>query len=104
MATTTYNLRSVMLKAWMTAKHRAKHFGGTARSWFSLALKQAWAQEKAAQAKRAESNASVQEAIEKIKASHTTEAVALRQAEMAGFAARCGMPEPRRSFSRRFYL
>lgn len=104
MATTKYNLRSVMLKAWMTAKHNARRHGGSVRTYIAAALREAWAFEKRLRIEMDASNARVQAAIEAIKASHTAEATALRAADMAGFAARCGMPEPRRSFSRRFYL
>src|SRR5215213_48785 len=102
MATATkYNVRSIMLKAWMTAKHRAKHnclLGYPVRHYFAQALREAWAFEKRLRIEMDASNARVQAAIEQIKQSHTAEATALRAADMAGFAARCGMPEPRRSF------
>jgi hypothetical protein len=96
------NLSALMTKAWMTAKYNARRNGGSVRTYLAAAMREAWAFEKRLRIEMAASNARVQEAIEKIKASHTAEATALRAVEMAGFAARCGMPE-RRAFSRRFY-
>jgi hypothetical protein len=102
MATATYNLASIMSKAWMFAKHNQKHQGGCIRTWLAAGLKQAWAFEKRLRIEMAASNARVQAAIEQIKASHSAEGVAQRAAALEGWQARCGMPE-RRSFSRRFY-
>jgi hypothetical protein len=102
MATAKYNLASIMSKAWMTAKYRARRDGGSVRAYLAAAMREAWAFEKGLRIEMAASNARVQAAIEQIKASHTAEATAARAADMAGFAARCGMPECR-SFSRRFY-
>lgn len=98
MAKSQYNLHAIFAKAWMTAKHRAKHnclLGYPVRHYFPQALREAWAFEKRLRIEMAASNARVQAAIEAIKASHTKEATAARAADMAGFAARCGMPERR---------
>ena len=99
MATRVYNLSGLMLRSWAMAKHRAKHHGGSVRSHLPQAMRECWAQAKKAAADILASRARVQAAIEQIKASHTAEATAARAADMAGFAARCGMPE-RRSYGR----
>jgi hypothetical protein len=90
-----YSLAAIMTKAWGIARHNAKHHGGGVRAYIAAALRQSWAEAKALAKHTAESNARVQEAIERIKASHTAEATAARAASMAGFAQRCGMPQRR---------
>jgi hypothetical protein len=98
MATATYNLRSVMHKAWATARYNARRHGGSVRTYIAAALREAWAFEKRLRVEMAASNARVQAAIEAIKASHSAEGVAKRAADMAGWQARCGMPQ--RSYGR----
>jgi hypothetical protein len=74
-----------MTKAWGIARHNAKHQGASPRAHIAAALRQSWAEAKALVKRTAESNARVQEAIERIKALHTKEAAAFRAAEMAAF-------------------
>jgi hypothetical protein len=88
-----------MLRAWATARHNAKHLGGSVRLYIAAALRQAWAAAKALAQRTAESNARVQAEIERIRAFSTKEAVAQRATDMAGWQARCGMPT--RSYGRR---
>ncbi len=94
-----YHLSALFKKAWGIARHNAKHGGGSIRLHFAQALRQSWADAKALAKRTAESNARVQAAIEQIKALHTPAAASARAADMAGFAARCGMPQ--RGYARR---
>jgi hypothetical protein len=102
MATASYNLRSLMLKAHVTARYNARRHGGTIRSHLAAAMREAWAFEKRLRVEMAASNARVQAEIAHIRAMNSAEGVAQRAAAMAGWQARCGMPE-RRAFSRGFY-
>jgi hypothetical protein len=104
MATATYNLRSAMLKAWDIARRRAKQTGWPVMKHMQQALVDAWFHVKRDADRNVARNVRAQAGLEQIKASYLAEATALRAASMAGFHARCGMPEPRRSFSRGFYL
>jgi hypothetical protein len=94
-ATRVYNLSGLMLRSWAIAKHRAKHHGGSARSHLAQAMRECWALAKKSAADLLASRQRVQAEIERIKALHTPAAAAARAASMAGFAARCGMPQRR---------
>jgi hypothetical protein len=82
-----YSLSSIFRKAWGIARHNAKHQGASPRAHIAAALRQSWAEAKALAKRTAESNARVQEAIERIKALHTPEAAAARATQMAAFKA-----------------
>ena len=88
-ATSLYNLKGLMLRSWAMAKH----LGGNARAHLAQAMRECWALAKKSAADLLASRQRVQAEIERIKASHTAEATAARAADMAGFAARCGMPQ-----------
>ena len=96
-ATRVYNLSGLMLRSWAMAKHRAKHYGGSARSHLTQAMRECWALAKKSAADLLASRQRVQAEIERIKALHTPEATAKRAAEMAAFQAR----HPRRSYGYR---
>lgn len=40
------NLSRILTKAWMSAKHAARRFGGSARAYLAETMRQAWAAEK----------------------------------------------------------
>ena len=45
-----YPLRSIFAKAWCHARAGARRFGGTARAYLAAAMRQVWAEQKAARA------------------------------------------------------
>ena len=50
---TTPNRRSILLMAWVYARQAQAKSGGSVRQYLSVSLKQAWAEEKAAMARKA---------------------------------------------------
>ena len=48
--TTAYPLRAILAKAWCLARAGARRFGGAARSHLAAAMREVWAEEKAARA------------------------------------------------------
>jgi hypothetical protein len=98
-ANRVYSLSSIFRKAWATARHLAKHGGGTVRTYFAAALKQAWAAAKLNAQRIAEANDRVLAEVVRLQSLGTKEGQAKRAEEMAGWEARSGMPQ--RSYRRR---
>ena len=48
--TTAYPLRAILAKAWRLARAGARRFGGAARPYLAAAMREVWAEEKAARA------------------------------------------------------
>jgi hypothetical protein len=88
-ATSLYNLKGLMLRAWAIAKYRAKHQGGRARDHLAQALRECWALAKKSAADILASRQRVQAEIERIRYVSSEIGRARHERHMAAFRAKC---------------